>query len=96
MSKWKRCIGTSLDAITKAEAELPFALSSSYKKWMLRNNGKPLGDIQMFPIFDERDPRKTWDSIVRQYDNGNWFEAGVATSGVYFHVILLALLMGLW
>lgn len=70
-SKHPRVIGTTIEAIEKAEQELGFLFSPSYREWLIANNGKSIEDIRIFPIFDDRDPRKTWDSIVRNY-NENW------------------------
>lgn len=69
--KHPRVIGTTIEAIEKAEKDLGFLLSPSHRDWLLSNNGKYLEDITIFPVFDERDPRKTWDSIVRNF-NENW------------------------
>jgi cell wall assembly regulator SMI1 len=68
MSKRKRIIGTTNEAILKTETNLGFKFSESFKDWLIENNGKGIEDINIFPIFDQRDPRKTWDSIERQYE----------------------------
>ena len=39
--------------------------------WLLQNNGMGVGAVTIFPVFDPRDPRKTADSIVREYSQ-NW------------------------
>lgn len=69
--KHPRVIGTTIEAIEKAEHDLGFLFSPSYRKWLITNNGKSIEDITIFPVFDNRDPRKTWDSIVRNF-NENW------------------------
>ena len=66
-----RVIGTTNDAITEAEAKLNFKFSASFRNWLVHNNGLGFESISIFPVFDERDPRKIWDSIVRNY-NENW------------------------
>ncbi len=72
MSKKRpRVIGTTDDAITKAETELNFKFPDSFRYWLIENNGLGHESISIFPVFDERDPRKTFDSIVRNY-NENW------------------------
>ena len=71
MSKPTRVIGTTDAALSAAESEIGFQLPTTFRKWLLENNGKSIEDITIFPVFDERDPRKTWDSIVRNY-NSNW------------------------
>ena len=70
-SKRPRVIGTTEDAITKAESELNLKFPTSFRNWLIQNNGLGFEDITIFPVFDERDPRKTFDSIVRNY-NANW------------------------
>lgn len=72
-TKHKRVIGTTPEAIEKAEAELGCILPPSFRVWLLENNGLSLEGVSIFPVLDERDVRKTWDSIVRQYDNGQWY-----------------------
>ena len=66
-----RVIGTTDLAISKAETELGFQLPSTFREWLKENNGRSIEDVTIFPVFDERDPRKTWDSIVRNC-NTNW------------------------
>lgn len=69
MSK-TRVIGTTLSAIASAEKELNRTFPTSFSRWLLANNGRSLGGLVVFPVFDSRDPRKTWDSIVRNYTAG--------------------------
>jgi cell wall assembly regulator SMI1 len=68
-----RVIGTTPDAIHAAEMELGRAFPKSFADWLLDNNGKALGALVVFPVFDQRDPRKTWDSIVRHFKK-DWQE----------------------
>lgn len=72
MSK-TRVIGTSSTEIQAAEAALHLQFPQSFADWLLINNGKSLGALNVFPVFDGRDPRKTWDSIVRNFE-GTWAE----------------------
>jgi cell wall assembly regulator SMI1 len=72
-SKHKRVIGTTPEAVAKAETKLGRNFPPSFRAWLLENNGLYVDDVYIFPVRDERDVRKTWDSIVRQYDNGRWF-----------------------
>jgi len=65
MPKHARVIGTSAQAVAAAEAEVGRTFPSSFRDWLLENNGLGIDDVRIFPVFDERDPRKTWDSIVR-------------------------------
>ena len=64
----KRVIGTTEEAIARAQAHLPRALPTAFREWLKRNNGLGLESANIFPVLDDRDPRKTWDSIVRQYE----------------------------
>ncbi|MBU9189668.1 SMI1/KNR4 family protein [Burkholderia gladioli] len=66
-----RVIGTTVAAINAAETELARTLPKSFSEWLLNNNGKALGALVVFPVFDARDPRKTWESIVRHF-KGDW------------------------
>ena len=66
MAKHPRTIGTTENAISAAEAELGFRLPASFRQWLIENNGLGIEDISIFPVFDDRDPRKTWNSIVRE------------------------------
>ncbi len=72
-TKHKRVIGTTSEAIVKAESEIGRSFPLSFITWLLENNGLGVEGVHIFPVLDERDVRKTWDSIVRQYDNGQWF-----------------------
>lgn len=67
----ERVIGTTEESIAAAEQELKRRFPPSYRNWLLQNNGKGIEIVDLFPVFDARDPRKTWDSIVRNYQ-GNW------------------------
>lgn len=68
-----RVIGTTEDRIAETEHRLKRRLPPSYRDWILENNGKEIDIVRLFPVFDDRDARKTWDSIVRNYE-GNWKE----------------------
>ncbi|MCA8219080.1 SMI1/KNR4 family protein [Burkholderia cepacia] len=60
-------IGTTVAEIEAAETSLGRALPHSFATWLLLNNGRSLGGLSVFPVFDARNPRKTWNSIVRHY-----------------------------
>jgi cell wall assembly regulator SMI1 len=66
-----RVIGTTEDCVADAERELGRTLPPTFRNWVLENNGVGIEIVNLFPVFDPRDPRKTWDSIVRNYQ-GNW------------------------
>ena len=68
-----RVIGTTEKAIVKAEEEIGFRFPPSFRAWLLENNGLHLDGVDsIYPVYDERDPRKTWDSIVRNYKEAGW------------------------
>lgn len=65
-----RVTGTTIEAIRAAEMALGRTLPCSFARWLLEHNGKALGALEVFPVFDARDPRKTWESIVRHFEGG--------------------------
>lgn len=69
-------IGTTDETISTAEAQLAFKFPPSFREWLLKNNGKGIEDVTIFPVYDERDARKTSDSIVRNFDESwkSWIE----------------------
>ena len=73
MRKNPRVIGTTDLSISKAEEELGFQLPDAFREWLKQNNGRSIEDVNLFPVFDERDPGNTWDSIVRNFKT-NWKE----------------------
>lgn len=66
-------IGTSPAAIAAAEQALGRTLPPSYVAWLLENNGRALGALCVFPVYDAEHARKTWESISRHY-NTDWQE----------------------
>ncbi len=72
MSKKRpRVFGTTEQAITIAEESVNFRFPPSFRSWLLENNGLDLQGIDsIYPVYDERDPRSTSDSIVRNYQVG--------------------------
>ncbi|KAB8048034.1 SMI1/KNR4 family protein [Janthinobacterium rivuli] len=72
MSKSKS-IGTTPDAIAAAEQALGRQLPASFAQWLLVNNGRALGALCVFPVYDADHARKTWESITRHYDT-SWQE----------------------
>ena len=83
MSK-NKSIGTSPAAIAAAEQALGRPLPASYAQWLLLNNGRALGALTVFPVYDAANARKTWESIERHYreDWREWLEnMGEANAG---------------
>ena len=76
MPKVARTIGTTEDSVARAERELGRRLPPSFRRWLIENNGLGLGSVHIYPVLDDRDPRKTWDSIVRNFKVGweAWLE----------------------
>ena len=70
MNKPSRVIGTTSEALARAEQQLGRRLPPSFREWLLVNNGLNLEAVHIYPVLDDRDPRKTWDSIVRNYQVG--------------------------
>lgn len=63
-----RVIGTTEAAIAKAESETGCCFPPSFRAWLIENNGLGIDGVDSInPVFDERDPRKTWDSITRYF-----------------------------
>ncbi|MDN2712543.1 SMI1/KNR4 family protein [Janthinobacterium sp. SUN118] len=69
-------IGTTPAAIAAAEQALGRTLPASYVQWLLANNGRALGALCVFPVYDAANARKTWESIERHYraDWREWLE----------------------
>ncbi len=69
-TKHHRVFGTTEEAVAKAETALGRIFPPSFRSWLLQNNGRDAEGVHIYPVMDERDPRKTWDSIDRLYQNG--------------------------
>jgi cell wall assembly regulator SMI1 len=67
MPKRRRVIGTTEEALARAESQLGRPLPPSFREWLKSNNGLDMESVSICPVLDDRDPRMTWDSIVRQY-----------------------------
>lgn len=87
-TKRKRVIGTTPEAIDKAEAALGFVLPPSFRAWLVQNNGRNVDGVFVFPVFDQRDPRTTGDSIIRQFAEGQWGLDGFEDEPVDFGRLL--------
>ena len=67
--KRKRFIGTSEEAIAKAEKELNFKFSFSFRSWIIQNNGLGIEGVNVIPVFDERDPQKNFRFYCQKLQN---------------------------
>ena len=56
-------IGTTEEMIKREESVLNKRLPISFKNWLLKNNGTGIGGISIFPVKDENNIKKTWESI---------------------------------
>ena len=92
MPKVARTIGTTDESITRAERELGRRLPPSFRRWLLEKNGLGLGSVHVYPVLDDRDPRKTWDSIVRNFNVGweAWLEILDAERGAFANLLPFA------
>ena len=92
MSKRQRVIGTTVEAIQKAEQALGRALPPSFTGWLTEHNGLDLENVHIYPIRDERDIRKTWESIVHNYQNGwaAWLETFLEEKMEFSHLLPFA------
>ena len=74
--KRHRVIGTTEEAINKEEDSLGRSLPNRFKQWLLQNNGIDIEDVHIYPVRDERDVRKTWESLAYNFNNGwaEWLE----------------------
>ncbi|MDA8522180.1 SMI1/KNR4 family protein [Acidovorax sp. NCPPB 4044] len=74
--KKQRILGTTAEKIKEAEGQLNKILPADFSEWLINNNGKDINGITVFPVFDSRDPRKTWNSIVKNYQEAwqEWLE----------------------
>ncbi|MGK5073596.1 SMI1/KNR4 family protein [Janthinobacterium sp. ZB1P44] len=70
------------------EQALGRELPASYAQWLLVNNGRALGALCVFPVYDAANARKTWESITRHYREGwqEWLEN--AGAGDEAHALL--------
>ena len=58
-----RIIGTVEAAIEIEESLLGRKLPTSFRNWLLENNSLGVGETYIYPVRDERDTRKTWNSL---------------------------------
>ncbi len=74
--KRHRIIGTTEEAIAREETALNRRLPMSFRAWLLENNGLDIEGVHIYPVRDERDIRKTWESLSYNLENGwaAWLE----------------------
>jgi len=69
-----RIIGTVEEALEIEESLPGRKLPQSFRDWLLESNGIDLEDVHIFPVRDERDTRKIWESLSYLPRNA-WAEA---------------------
>ena len=69
MSK-QRIIGTTIEAIKAEEHLIGKELPVDFIEWLLENNGLDIEHVHIYPVKDNRDLRKTWESLSYNYENG--------------------------
>ena len=85
-----RIVGTVEEAIAIEEALLGRSLPPSFRVWLLANNGSDLGDIHIYPVRDERDTRKTWESLAYNLQH-EWAESlNHFKDAIYAHLLPFA------
>ena len=69
MSK-QRIIGTIIEAIKAEELLIGKELPADFTEWLLENNGLDIEHVLIYPVKDNRDMRKTWESLSYNIENG--------------------------
>ena len=85
-----RIIGTVEEAIVEEEALLGRKLPRSFREWLLQNNSQDVAETHIYPVRDERDTRKTWESLAYNF-NHTWSMA-VSNHGeaIFSHLLPFA------
>lgn len=85
-----RIIGTVEEALEIEESLLGRKLPRSFCDWLLENNGLDIEEIHIYPVRDERDTRKTWESLSYLLEN-DWAECLARFKGrTYAHLLPFA------
>ncbi|MFT5505164.1 MAG: hypothetical protein ACI8XC_002883 [Gammaproteobacteria bacterium] len=87
-----RIVGTVEEAVEIEEVALNRILPNSFKHWLLDNNGTDLDWLHIYPVRDERDTRKTWQSLVYNFEN-EWTECRkrfYKTDKIFSHLLPFA------
>jgi hypothetical protein len=65
MSKRKRIVGTTPEAVEATEKALGRRLPPSFREWILAHNGTGgIEDVEIYPVPDSRAPRTLQDNIL--------------------------------
>lgn len=75
--KIRRLLETTEEACLAEESKLGRRLPETFRNWLLKNNGRSLDGVSIFPVFDARSPKNTWNSISRQQE---WTDLHASTS----------------
>lgn len=85
-----RIIGTVEEALAIEESLLGRKLPRSFRNWLLENNGLDIGEVHIYPVRDERDTRKTWESLSYNLQNewADWLKH--FKQAIYAHLLPFA------
>jgi hypothetical protein len=85
-----RITGTVEEALAIEDSLLGRKLPQSFFDWLLENNGLDIEEVHIYPVRDERDTRKTWESLSYLLHN-DWAECLVRFKGTtYAHLLPFA------
>ena len=66
-------LGVNAEEIAEAEKLLQTKFPDQLKKiWQVSNGLELPGEWRLFPIFDKKNPKKSWGHIVEENTNGRW------------------------
>jgi len=85
-----RITGTVKEALAIEESLLGRKLPRSFSDWLLENNGLDIEEVHIYPARDERDTRKTWESLSCLLRN-DWTESLLKfNQAIYPHLLPFA------
>jgi hypothetical protein len=85
-----RITGTVEEALAIEESLLGRKLPRSFSDWLLDNNGLDIEEVHIYPVRDERDTRKTWESLSYLLIN-DWAEGLLKfNQAIYSHLLPFA------
>jgi len=82
--------GTEPANIDAAEQQIDFRFTPSFRAWLLENSGLCVGEIQVFPVADQR---RAWErnTIIEEFAAGQWFPEALEDDGNdYSHLLPFA------